>query len=249
MRTRKHLVIPDCQVRPGVPTQHLGWIGNYIAEKKPDVVVCLGDFADMVSLNSYQVGKASAEGKRYKADIAATRQAMKTLMTPIQDEISRTHRKWRPQLVMTMGNHEHRIVREAEANPKFIGTISLEDLGYEDYGWDVKPFLVPVTIDGVTYAHYFVSGVMGRPVGSAAALLRERHGSATMGHVQKVDMAIHPRTQQTGLMAGICYLHDEDYLTPQGQNTRRQIVVCHEVHQGVYDPMFVSLDFLRRKYS
>jgi hypothetical protein len=249
LKSSKHLVIPDCQIRPGVPIKHLAWVGNYIAEKHPDVVVCLGDFADMVSLNSYQVGKASAEGTRYKDDLVAARDAMTDLMSPIEQEITRTHRKWRPRLVMTMGNHEYRIVREAEANPKFLGTISLSDLEYESWGWDVVPFLKPITIDGVAYAHYFVSGVMGRPVGSAAALLRERHGSATMGHVQKVDMAIHPRTQQTGLMAGICYLHDEDYLTPQGQNTRRQIIVKHEVHQGVYDPMFVSLDFLKRKYS
>jgi hypothetical protein len=243
-KPRRHMVIPDVQIRDGVDDSHLEWIGQYIAEKRPEQIVCIGDFADMPSLNYYSVGKAPAEGKRYANDIAATRRAMDKLTRPF-----RKLKGYRPDMDLTLGNHEHRITREAEQNPKFIGTISVKDLGYEEFGWKVHPFLQPVIIDGVAYAHYFVSGVLGRPVGSAAALLRARHASATMGHVQVVDMAIHPQTQQTALMCGICYLHDEDYLTPQGQNTRRQIVMKHEVRDGKYDPMFVSLDFLRRRYS
>jgi hypothetical protein len=90
---------------------------------------------------------------------------------------------------------------------------------------------------------------MGRPVDIGAALLRARNGSATMGHVQHCDMAIHKQTQHIGLFAGICYLHDEDYLGPQGNATRRQIVLKHEVENGRFDPMFVSLRFLEKRYS
>lgn len=244
MKLRRHLVIPDVQVRPGVDTSHLSWIGNYIAEKRPEVIVQIGDFADMPSLSTYDVGKASAEGKRYAKDIAASRQAMERLTKPFKDI-----KGYRPRMVLTLGNHEARIDREAEQNPKLKGAISVDDLEYERFGWSVVPFLKPIKIDGVSYAHYFVTGVMGRPVSSAAALLRERHASATMGHVQKVDIAIHARTQQTGLMCGICYLHPEPYLTPQGQDTRRQIVMKHEVRAGKYDPMFVSLEYLKRRYS
>lgn len=240
MKSRKHLVIPDCQVRPGVNTDHLSWIGNYIAEKRPDVIVCLGDFADMVSLNQYNIGRASAEGTRYKADIEAATSAMAKLVKPI---------KYKPLLVLTMGNHEDRIDREAEQNPKLMGTISTKDLEYERYGWRVVPFLVPVKLDGIEYAHYFTSGVLGRPVNSASALLRVRHGSATMGHVQTHDYSVHPKTQHAACFAGICYTHDESYLGPQGNCTKRQIIVKHEVRDGRYDLMQVSLDYLKRKYS
>ena len=65
----KHLVIPDCQIRPGDSTDFLRAIGNYVVSKKPDVVVCIGDFADMPSLSSYDVGKKSFEGRRYRDDI------------------------------------------------------------------------------------------------------------------------------------------------------------------------------------
>jgi len=241
-----HLVIPDCQVRPDVDTDHLRWIGNYIADKQPDVVVQIGDFNDMASLSGYAVGKAAAEGKRYHADLAAGKEGMGKLMKPVR----KLHKKRRPKrMVLTLGNHEFRIEREAEAQPRFKGTLQLQDLGYEKAGWQVVPFLKIININGVDYSHYFISGAMGRPVSSAAALLRVRQGSATMGHVQNVEMAIHPRTQKTALFCGVCYLHDEPYLTPQGNDVRRQIVMKHEVHDGVYDPMFVSLDFLKRKYS
>ena len=89
MSPRKHIVIPDCQVRPDVELSHLTWIGNYIAAKHPDVVVNLGDFADMPSLSSYDVGKASAEGKRYAKDVEAAKFGMDLLMEPIRAERTR----------------------------------------------------------------------------------------------------------------------------------------------------------------
>jgi hypothetical protein len=242
VKSRTHLVIPDCQVRPGVDISHMGWIGNYIAEKRPNVIVCLGDFADMASLNGYGVGKASAEGKRYVDDLASVRTAMDKLTKPWR-------KRYSPKQVMTLGNHEDRITREAEANPKFVGALSVSDLDYESFGWDQYQFLRVVEIDRVSYSHYFTSGVMGRPVSSAAALLRTRHASSVMGHVQMLDLAIHPKTQHIGLFAGLCTLHNENYLGPQGNDTKRGIWMLHEVHDGTFDPMFVSLGFLKRRYS
>ncbi len=48
-----HLIIPDCQVKPGHDYNYLKAIGNYIVKKRPDVIVNIGDFADMPSLSSY----------------------------------------------------------------------------------------------------------------------------------------------------------------------------------------------------
>jgi hypothetical protein len=244
-----HMVIPDVQAKSGVPLEHLTWIGNYAVEKKPDVIVQIGDFADMPSLSMYDRGKVSAEGRRYTKDIAAVHRAMDTLLQPIQDYNRTATEKYEPELHLTLGNHEYRIIRECEENPRYEGKFSYDDLGYSDWGWKVHDFLDVIEIDGIEYCHYFTSGVLGRPVSSAAAMLRERQRSCTMGHVQYTDMAIHKKTQNIGLMCGICYLHDEDYLGPQGNNTRRQIIVKHEVDRGRYDPMFVSLRFLEKAYS
>ena len=34
----KHMVIPDTQVKPDNPIEHLKWAGQYAVEKKPDVM-------------------------------------------------------------------------------------------------------------------------------------------------------------------------------------------------------------------
>ena len=80
----RHIVIPDAQVKPGVNTDHLEACGNYILEKQPDVIVNLGDFADMASLNSHE-DRASKyfHDKSYAADIDCTIEAMDKLMWPI----------------------------------------------------------------------------------------------------------------------------------------------------------------------
>ncbi len=241
---RTHLIIPDVQTKPGVPTDHLRWVGRYIADKRPDVIIQIGDFADMPSLSSYTLGRAQAEGTRYQEDIAAAQHAMSVLMEPI-----RAVKGYRPELHLTLGNHEERIDREADANPKFKGWISSKDLGYEKFGWKVHPFLKVVKIDGWEYAHYFITGAMGRPVSSAKAMLRERQTSCVQGHVQFTEIEVHRRTGKIGIFCGICYLHDEEYLGPQGNDTRRQVVALHEVHDGYGDPSFISLNFLKARYS
>ena len=80
-----HLVLPDMQVKDGVDLSYLDWVGQYIADKQPDVLVNIGDFADMPSLSSYDVGKKSFEGRRYKTDIQVTRAAMDRLLAPMRE--------------------------------------------------------------------------------------------------------------------------------------------------------------------
>lgn len=246
---KMHLVIPDCQARPGVRTDHLEWIGNYIAEKRPDVIVNIGDFADLPSLSKFSKGKIEAEGQRYVKDLESARNAMARLMKPIEDYNRTASEKYTPELHLTSGNHEYRADRYADEHPELEGFISSGQLAYQDWGWKVHPFLKVIKIDGIEYAHYFTSGVKGNPVSSAASLLRERQCSATMGHVQHTDIAMHKKTQQTALFCGTCYLHDEKYLGQQDNCQRRQIIVKHEVEDGRYDPMFVSLKFLEKAYS
>lgn len=243
-------VIPDVQAKPGVDISHLTWIGNYIADKEPDHLVCIGDFNDLPSLSSYDIGKAEAEGKRYAEDIKFGKHAMSKLLAPIKERNKNTKVKYKPEMDLTLGNHEVRIERTVEENPRLIGTMSLDDLGYEEAGWRVHPFLKVIKIGGIEFSHYFTSGVLGRPVTSAAALLRIRQCSAVQGHVQHTDVAFHPKTGNIGMFVGTCYLHDENYLGEQGNNQRRQIVMLHEVDgTGRFDPMFVSLEFLRKNYS
>ena len=38
---RRHFILPDVQAKDGVPLDHRKWAGEYIAEKRPDVVICI----------------------------------------------------------------------------------------------------------------------------------------------------------------------------------------------------------------
>ena len=44
------LFIPDCQVRPDVDTTYLRAIGEYIVDKKPDIIVNIGDFHEHLEI-------------------------------------------------------------------------------------------------------------------------------------------------------------------------------------------------------
>ena len=252
----KHLIVPDCQVKPGVPLEQLTWAGKYAAHKKPDHIIMIGDFADMESLGMYDVGKKSFEGRRYKADIEAAHLGMEMLMAPIRQEQNRLRQNkekiWKPKLTLTLGNHEDRISRAVEADPKLEGVLSIDDLNYERWGWNVIPYLEPICIDGVMYCHYFTSGIMGKPVTSAQAMINKKFMSCVMGHVQGRQIAYGTRAdgkQITGIFVGGYYQHDEAYLRWQGNKHWRGLWMLHEVSDGSFDEMPISIGYLERKYG
>lgn len=252
----KHLVIPDAQVKPGNSVEHLSWAGQYAADKKPDVIINLGDWYDMPSLSSYDVGKKCFEGRRYQKDVEAGNKAMDVFMAPIVQEQERLkrnkHAQWNPRLVFTLGNHCYRIERAVNDDPKLEGLLSYDDFNLKDYGWEVYPFLEPVIVDGVAYCHYYTSGIMGRPVPNAKMLLQKQHMSCVQGHVQLRDIAYSMRADgkaMTGLFAGSFYDHDEEYLNAQTNRHWRGIWMFHEVNEGSFDELPISINYLKKKYG
>ena len=237
-----------------MPTDHLGWIGAYIAEKQPDVVVHLGDHWDMPSLSSYDKGKKAMEGRRYVADVDAGNEAWRILNAPIA-AYNATRRAYKekqylPRKVLLRGNHEHRITRAIEADAQLDGVIGYKDL--ESGAWEVHDFLEPVSIDGVVYAHYFANRMTGKPLGGMAATrLKQLGHTFVQGHQQVLEVAVRYvlDRQQWGIVAGAAYPHHEDYLGHQGNHHWRGIVMLHEVRDGGFDPMFVSLDYLCRRFE
>lgn len=252
----KHLVIPDTQCKPGQSVEHLTWVGKYAVEKKPDVIIHLGDHWDMPSLSIYDIGKKSFEGRTYKEDIEAGKAGMEALLAPIKAEQKRLrdnkHKQWKPRMVFLIGNHEERIERAIESDRKLEGLIGYNDFKLKEMGWETYDFLQPVVLNGIAYCHYFTSGVMGRPVSSPTLLLTKKHMSCVMGHVQDRGIAFAKRAdgkRMTGLFAGICYTHDEAYLSPQTNGSWSGVWMLNEVDDGAFDEMPVSLSFLKNKYK
>lgn len=247
-------VIPDVQAKHGQDFTFLSHVGQYLVEKKPDVIVQIGDFADMESLSSYDQGKKSFEGRRYVKDVQAAKSAMDMLLQPLRtynEKAKRNKEKtYKPRLVLTLGNHEQRILRAINDDPKLEGLIKYDDLPYS--AWEVHDYLDVVEINGICFSHYFTTGVMGRPVTSAKALLMKKHQSCIMGHVQKMEIATEYKadgTMITGLFAGCCYEHDEEYLGKQGNHHFRGIHMLYDVNNGEFHTHSITLKYLKEKYE
>lgn len=241
-------VIPDGQVHEGVPIDHWTWVGKYLAIKKPDVIVNLGDFTDFPSISSHNSrGSLQLEGARYKKDVDSSKRAM-GLFTNELGKVS----GWDPEMYMTLGNHEHRVIRLVEEDPKLEGIVSLDDLEYKEFGWKVFPFLQPIVVGGIAFCHYFPSGIMGRPITTARALLNKLHMSAIAGHQQGRDIAYGKRAdgvEMTAIISGSFYQHAEEYLSPFTNNHWRGMYLLHEANNGSFNEMALSISYFQRRFG
>ncbi len=248
----KICVIPDTQVRPGVKTDHLEWAGKYIAEKKPDEVVMIGDWWDFPSLSSYDKGKAAAEGRRVSKDIEAGNKALELLTTNMK-----IGKEYRPKLWMLRGNHEERLERYVNDHAELDGAIGYHLLNDVALGWKPVPFLQPLVRSGVSFCHYYPRSGDGnvaqtkRGAPSARAQLLREMQSCVSGHKQGLDLAVHTNGRRIlrSIIAGSFYQHHEKYLSPQGNAHWRGLLMLHEVRNGSFNIMEVGMDYLRRKYK
>lgn len=255
---RRHYVVPDCQVRPGDRTDFLDWVAADIVRRKPDVLVCIGDFWDCASLSSYSAaGGLEKENARLSDDIEAGMEAMKRLMTPVHAEINRLKvnkkKQWNPRFIFTEGNHCYRLNRFASNDARFEGVISTKLCDVESFGWERYAFEQPVEVDGVWYCHYWKTAHSPRPIGGTIDNRLNKLGfSFVAGHEQgkKYGSRSLPNGKTIhGVVAGSCYLGTEDYRGPQSANEWRGTVVLHDVRDGDFEPMFLTLRYLCREYT
>lgn len=250
----KHAYIPDTQITPSSDIKHIKAAANYLADKKPDVIVLGGDWWDMPSLCSYdKPGSKNWESKDVKEDFDAGNEAMdlflRTLVT----------KKCKPRVVFTEGNHENRIIRASEDphNMKFKGFLSRDMLKCKDYSMPIEynNFLEVVSIDSIMYSHYFLnpdSLYINAIGGTVENKLRKLGHSFTMGHQQhKQTGSVYTCTgeRRCGLVCGRFYQEDMAYLGPQkNKQSWSGIFLKHEVKNGDYDLLEVSMGYLLREW-
>jgi hypothetical protein len=252
------LCIPDTQIRRGVNIDHIEWVANYARDKRFDVIVQLGDWFDMPSLSSYDRGKKASHDKYLQDDFDAGNDGLARFEKPLSS-IARTYS---PRKVWVPGNHDGfdpgtRIWRHIQEYPNLSKTIVPGCMHWDKYNWLSGRFLKPYTISGVSFVHYCAlnaSGTVsnGKHGCDATAQARRMGRSTVSGHRQGIDIKYQytPSKTITSVVAGSFYSHDETYLTLQGKRYWRGVVVLNDVRpDGSFDPMPVSLSFLRRKYS
>lgn len=249
-----HLVIPDPHAHPDHNNDRADWIGKLILDLRPDVVVNLGDSFDMASLSTYDKGKRAFAGRSYQKDIESGLDFQDRLWHPLK----RAKKKW-PRAIFLEGNHEHRIERALDLSPELQGTIGFNDYGLDAYYDEVIRYEggTPgvINVNNIYYSHYFISGVMGRPIGGVkpAYSISVANGvSSTCGHIHTLDYSV--RTIANGrkvqcLVAGVA----QDYNSPWAGHINdlwwRGVVIKRGVDNGQYDPEFVSLTRLKEIYG
>lgn len=255
-----HLVIGDTHAKHGVSNERFDWLGRYILDLKPDVIIHLGDHYDMESLSGYDVGKKCFEGRRYKLDLEAGLDALDRINTPMV-EYNKLRKKYKekqylPRMIMCGGNHdEGRLSRAIENNAILDGTISNNDFQFEYHGWEYSPFLSPIVVDGVSYQHYFTSGVMGKAIGGenpATMLINKLHTTAVQGHSHLFDVSCRTRPDGTriwGVHAGCYFEHYEPYAKNANNMWWRGLVVLRNVTKGDFDLETISLEEIKRRYA
>lgn len=246
---KRHLIIPDTQVKHGVPIDHMRWAGYAVKDYGPDSVVHLGDHWDSHSMSTYDApGSMAMEGARVVDDIAAGNEAL-TLLT-------KSMGRFKGRKVLLRGNHEYRMERMVNATPKLAGIMGYHLYNDVGLGWEVIPYFCgapgQVVIDGITYAHYFAAVNTGRAIGGTANNKLNHIGEPfVQGHVQGYDVGSKQYATgkiKQGIVAGSYYLHDEDY-KGMANSHWRGILVLNEVRDGSFCVMPLTMDYLCRKYE
>lgn len=252
-----HLILPDQHAHPKFNNDRADWVGKLIADIKPDVVVNMGDAADLASLSSYDKGKASFQGRNYQADIESHLDFQDRMWHPIRKLKCRL-----PTRYVLEGNHEHRIKKALDYDPQLKGDkfgLSFSDLDFDRYYNEVVEYKggTPgiITVDGVSYAHYFVSGVMGRPIGGlhhAASLITKNYCSCTAAHSHLVDWSVRSNSQgktMMGMVAGMYQDYDSEWAGHVNELWWSGVIIKRGVEDGVYNPEFISMKSLEKAYG
>lgn len=233
----KLMIIGDTHSHPGYDNKRFEALGKFMLKEKPDLVIQTGDFADMPSLSSYDKGKRSFEGRRYKDDVDSVIDAQEKLFAPFK-----AAKKKKPKLSMTLGNHENRINTATQLSPELHGTISIDDLQYKEFGWEICNYKDTLELEGIFFSHYFPSGIMGRPISGeniGATLCRKQYNSVVVGHSHIFDYAERTNAAGTklfGMSAG-CFVHPdykEDWCANVTSMWFRGVIVLEGVEEGYY---------------
>lgn len=249
------VVLPDAHADPDYDNERFTALGRMLVDLADENVnlklVCLGDFGDFNSLSFFGKGKRCNEGKRYEDDVKHFHDAMRKLLEPM-----RRAGKTFADMVFTIGNHEMRINTYVENDATLEGTMGIEeDLKLESYGWRVSPFLTPVEVDGFCFAHFAISGALGKPVSGinvANTMLSKGHTSMIVGHSHLRNFAEqigYDGKRRIAIVAGCFYDFNMNWTSKQVNNLAwRGVVVLRNVKDGDADVSFVGLDSIMNKY-
>jgi len=251
---KTYLILPDAHAHADHPNDRADWLAQLVIDLQPDVFVNLGDQFDMPSLSDYDKGKRSFHGRSYKADIDAGLEFHDRLWGPVK-----ARKKKLPHRIVLEGNHEHRIERALDLSPELAGTIGFDDYAFSDYYHDVVRYdgQLPGILksDGILFAHYFPTGVSGRPmagISPARMMAQKNKVSCIAGHIHTLDFFSEKNIDDkiiNCLVAGCYQDYTNDWAGAIGRFWRAGVAVLRNVEDGDFDFQWISLESIRDAYG
>lgn len=243
--TKTAIVWSCAHVDPDVTNERFDWLGSLIEEVKPDYTVDLGDGADMRSLNSFDTRYPQAiVSQSYEKDIESYNEAMDRLWGRYK-----VSKKKRPYRFGLEGNHEHRIKKALQADPRLQGKkygISFSHLQtdhwFDEYHEYHNSAPAIVDIDSVLYSHYFSAGNFGTAMSGlhhGYGLLGKLNRSAICGHSHKRSLYFKDSAYPNpiiGMVVGCYKSKDEAWAGQANTEWWRGAVILRNIENGHFDP-------------
>ena len=255
----KTTVVFSCaHADPQAGNERFSWLGAFLYDIKPDMVVDLGDGADMRSLNSYDTRYPQAiVNQSYEADIESYNDSQERLRWKFKH-----HRKKKPFWVGFEGNHENRIKKAIANDPRLEGSkygVSFSHLQtdhwFDDYHEYENSGPALASYDGVLYSHFISGGNYGTALSGihhAHSLLSKVGCSVSVGHSHKYSYYYQGSTfpnPTIGHVVGCFKGKEESWAGQANTEWRHGVVVKRNLENGVYDHEWVSMRALKEMYG
>lgn len=252
----KDILVWSCaHADPSVSNERFNWLGSFIYDIKPDIVVDLGDGADMRSLNTFDTRyPALASMQNYEKDIECYNDSQERLR-----HLFKKNKRRKPMWVGHEGNHEYRIKKAIKEDPRLEGEaygLSHQHLQtstwfdeyheYQNGGPSISNY------NGVDFSHFFSSGNFGTAtsgVHHAYTVINNRHNSSVCGHSHKRDLYFKDAPGSIGMVVGCYKGHEEGWAGQANNEWWNGVVLMRDTDNGRFEPQFFSLDMLRKEYG
>lgn len=241
----KIVAIGDLHVHPDYDLKRLEALGLFCADERPDVIVQIGDWSELISFNRHGTA-IEHEGDRWVDDIEVTKDSLATFMRPMYNR-----KKTLPRRVITLGNHENWINKWVGENPKAAGHVGVDMLGHKEFGFEVYDYMREVDIAGFDFVHNLGSQT-GRPapITSPSNGIKSLGKSTVVGHSHRADLLpVYYRNRTVwGVDLG-CAIHrdmghGESWSHPTAHKYRRCVWVFDNAENGDADFRVVRLESL-----
>jgi hypothetical protein len=174
--------IGDAHDSPNIPDKsRFEFMGMYVNEVKPDIVIQIGDFATLDSLNGH-IPNETYQGKSkpsFMADMVSFNEALDAM----QIEGAERH--------CTLGNHERRLYHFEDRAPEAYGMMQCElQKVFERHKWTFSPYGMPYIVGGVSFVHCALNS-LGKSYGGKNAentIANDAIGDWVIGHSHRERM-------------------------------------------------------------